>query len=90
MLRILHDQMLFTVFVGRHDTCLALVHSRSGARPIAFVARNFVLRERIVADFEFTRASKACDKFHVICNEKREKLVSESQKSAKSFLIKST
>lgn len=43
--RVLHDQMLLAVLLGRHDARLALVHSRPGARPVHLVARHFVLRE---------------------------------------------
>lgn len=73
VLSILHDQMLLAVLVGRDHPRLALVHSRTRARPIAFIAGDFVFRERVLADFEFPRAPEAGDKLDVVWNEKRGK-----------------
>lgn len=42
VLGVLDDQMLFSVFVSGHYAGFALVEAGTGARPIHFIARDFV------------------------------------------------
>lgn len=76
VLVVLDDQMLVAVLVGGDDAGLALVEAGTGARPVHFVARNFVFGVGEVADFELAGAPESRDEPHV-CREEKEKKMLE-------------
>lgn len=67
VLGILDDQVLLAVLITGHYARLALVHPSPCTRPVHLVAGDLVLGERVLADFELSRASESGDKPHVIC-----------------------
>jgi len=65
VVRVLDNQMLFTLNFCGYNSSFAFVHPSSCTTPIHLASRNLVLRERIVADLQLARPSKACDEFDV-------------------------